>query len=111
VQSAPAPAAGNDKSRKTGGKRARIVSFRDDAGQFRFRLLAASGQELLLSDAFQDPKAAGAAMKALQSSPTVAVPDQAAGVAQLSIEGAVVSRFDADILASVNEALLDLARE
>ncbi len=111
VQSATAPAAGNDKVRKTGGKRARIVSFRDDAGQFRFRLLAASGQELLLSDAFQDPKAAGAAMKALQSSPTVAVPDQAAGVAQLSIEGAVVSRFDAAILASVNEALLDLARE
>ncbi|HUH60545.1 MAG TPA: tryptophan--tRNA ligase [Candidimonas sp.] len=116
-RTAGAPAAGapagtaSDQSRKAGGKRARIVSFRDEAGQFRFRLLAASGQELLLSDAFQDPKAAGAAIKALQASPAVAVPDQAGGTAYLSVEGAVVGRFDVAMLASVNEALLDLARE
>jgi tryptophanyl-tRNA synthetase len=50
-----------------GGKSARFVSFRDEAGQFRFRFLAADGTELFCSVAFADPKLAGAAMRALQS--------------------------------------------
>ena len=50
-----------------GGKPARFVSFRDEAGQFRFRFLAADGTELFCSVAFADPKLAGAAMRALQS--------------------------------------------
>jgi tryptophanyl-tRNA synthetase len=50
-----------------GGKSARFVSFRDEAGQFRFRFLAAEGTELFCSVAFADPKLAGAAMRALQS--------------------------------------------
>lgn len=49
------------------GKSARFVSFRDDAGQFRFRFLAADGAELFCSVAFADPKLAGAAMRTLQS--------------------------------------------
>ncbi|HET9819765.1 MAG TPA: tryptophan--tRNA ligase [Rhodanobacteraceae bacterium] len=51
---------------KKAGKRARIVSFRDDAG-FRFRLLGADGEELLLSRAFADPKAAGQASRLLSA--------------------------------------------
>ena len=47
-------------------KSARFVSFRDDQGQFRFRLIAADGTELLCSVPFVDPKAAGATMKAIQ---------------------------------------------
>ncbi|MEO6967562.1 MAG: tryptophan--tRNA ligase [Rhodanobacteraceae bacterium] len=45
-------------------KRARIASFRDGEG-FRFRIFAADGEELLLSRAFDDPKAAGDCMRAL----------------------------------------------
>jgi tryptophanyl-tRNA synthetase len=45
-------------------KRARIVSFRDAEG-FRFRLLSAEGSELLLSNAFADPKRTGEITRAL----------------------------------------------
>ncbi len=47
-------------------KRARVVSFRDADG-FRFRLVGADGEELLLSRAFADPRAAGQASRALES--------------------------------------------
>jgi tryptophanyl-tRNA synthetase len=55
------------KSSKSGGKGARFVSFRDEAGQFRFRFLGMDGAEIFSSVAFADPKMAGAAMRALQS--------------------------------------------
>ena len=51
--------------KKKGGKGPRLVSFRDAAGAFRFRLLAADGEELLLSQGFDDPKAAGIASRRL----------------------------------------------
>lgn len=53
------------------GKHARIASFRDAEG-FRFRVLAADGEELLLSRAFDDPKMAGEytrAMLAIDAAP------------------------------------------
>jgi tryptophanyl-tRNA synthetase len=59
--------AGKAKTANRVGKRARIVSFRDNEG-FRFRLLGADGEELLLSRAFADPKAAGQASRALSAS-------------------------------------------
>ena len=52
---------------KGAGKGARFVSFRDDAGQFRFRFLGQDGTELFCSVAFVDPKKAGAVMSALQT--------------------------------------------
>ena len=54
-------------SKKKVAKRARFVSFRDEDGSFRFRLLDADGEQLLLSPAFADGKAAGQASKGLQS--------------------------------------------
>ena len=51
---------------KQKGKAARFVSFRDEDGKFRFRLLSGEGVELLASAAFDDPKSAGMAIKALQ---------------------------------------------
>lgn len=57
--------AGGEK--KKAAKSARFVSFRDDDGRFRFRLLDAAGEQLLLSKSFADGKAAGQASKALQS--------------------------------------------
>lgn len=54
-------------TKKKAAKAARIVSFREDDGSFRFRLLSADGEQLLLSRNFADGKAAGAASKQLQS--------------------------------------------
>ena len=52
--------------KKKASKGARFVSFREDDGSFRFRLLAADGEQLLLSRTFADGKAAGAVTKQLQ---------------------------------------------
>ncbi|MDU8455990.1 MULTISPECIES: tryptophan--tRNA ligase [unclassified Pseudomonas syringae group] len=55
-----------DTGKKKASKGARFVSFREDDGSFRFRLLAADGEQLLLSRNFADGKAAGIASKQLQ---------------------------------------------
>ena len=61
-----APAGKAKAARKT-DKHARIVSFRD-GDDFRFRLVSADGEELLLSRAFADPRSAGQASRALAGS-------------------------------------------
>jgi tryptophanyl-tRNA synthetase len=55
-----------DGGKKKAAKGARFVSFREDDGSFRFRLLAADGEQLLLSRNFADGKTAGAVSKQLQ---------------------------------------------
>jgi tryptophanyl-tRNA synthetase len=52
--------------KKKAAKSARFVSFRDEDGSFRFRLLAADGEQLLLSRSFADGKSAGGVSKQLQ---------------------------------------------
>ncbi len=52
--------------KKKASKGARFVSFRDEDGSFRFRLLDADGSQLLLSVSFADGKSAGAVSKRLQ---------------------------------------------
>jgi tryptophanyl-tRNA synthetase len=52
-------------TKKKASKGARFVSFRED-DSFRFRLLAADGEQLLLSRTFADGKTAGAVTKQLQ---------------------------------------------
>lgn len=54
------------QAKKKAVKAARFVSFREDDGSFRFRLLAADGEQLLLSRNFADGKTAGAVSKQLQ---------------------------------------------
>ena len=54
-------------TKKKAAKAARFVSFREDDGSFRFRLLAADGEQLLLSRNFADGKDAGQVTKQLQS--------------------------------------------
>ena len=66
------------KKEKTNTNDARYVSFRDEAGQFRFRLLGQDGLELFCSLPFADPKHAGAVMRALQ---------QAGAQASIKLEG------------------------
>ena len=53
--------------KKKAAKSARFVSFRDEDGSFRFRLLDADGEQLLLSKSFADGKSAGMINKRLQS--------------------------------------------
>ena len=53
--------------KKKAVKGPRFVSFRDEDGSFRFRLLAADGEQLLLSRSFADGKAAGQVTKQLQA--------------------------------------------
>ncbi|MFT5781237.1 MAG: tryptophanyl-tRNA synthetase [Pseudomonas sp.] len=53
-------------TKKKAPKSARFVSFREDNGSFRFRLLDVSGEQLLLSKCFADGKAAGQVSKRLQ---------------------------------------------
>jgi len=53
-------------TKKKASKGPRFVSFREDDGSFRFRLLTADGEQLLLSRHFADGKAAGAVTKQLQ---------------------------------------------
>ncbi|MBN3864154.1 tryptophan--tRNA ligase [Pseudomonas frederiksbergensis] len=54
-------------TKKKAAKAARFVSFREDDGSFRFRLLAGDGEQLLLSRHFADGKTAGQVTKQLQS--------------------------------------------
>ncbi len=56
----------SEGGKKKAVKGARFVSFRDDDGSFRFRLLAADGEQLLLSNRFADGKSAGQLSKRLQ---------------------------------------------
>ena len=51
---------GTAAGKKKAAKSARFVSFREDDGSFRFRFLAADGEELLLSRPVSNPKAVGA---------------------------------------------------
>lgn len=60
-------AVGTETVKKKAAKRARFVSFREEDGSFRFRLLDADGEQLLLSPSFADGKAAGQVSKRLQA--------------------------------------------
>ncbi|MBV7544782.1 tryptophan--tRNA ligase [Pseudomonas sp. PDM26] len=64
-------------TRKKAAKAARFVSFREDDGSFRFRLLAADGEQLLLSRNFADGKTAGQVTKQLQSGQALDVRSEA----------------------------------
>lgn len=71
-------------------KSARFVSFREDDGSFRFRLLDAEGEQLLLSEPFADGKTAGQISKRLQSGAELDVRRENSGFT-LWLEGACVA--------------------
>ncbi|NWA26828.1 tryptophan--tRNA ligase [Pseudomonas gingeri] len=76
--------------KKKAAKAARFVSFREDDGSFRFRLLAADGEQLLLSRHFADGKAAGAVTKQLQSGQALDIRSEA-GRFSVWLEGECVA--------------------
>lgn len=114
---AQAPAK-NSQVKKEKGKGARFVSFRDEEGSFRFRLLAADGEELLLSQGFADPKEAGALMRRLQSeTPDTVLQATDAGPAAV-LDGVTVATAPAGaqgdaqaLLAKAREALVSMSQE
>ncbi|MDF4002901.1 tryptophan--tRNA ligase [Luteibacter sp. PPL552] len=87
----------------TKAKPPRFASFRDDDGRFRFRLFAADGEELLLSEPFADPKAAGALRQRLST--------MGGGAAVIeSLDDHVVMRVDGEIVARGARYPDDVAR-
>ncbi|MNK16363.1 Tryptophan--tRNA ligase [compost metagenome] len=115
---AAATAGKGASGKKDKPKGARFVSFRDEDGGFRFRLLAADGEELLLSQRFADPKEAGALMRRLQLEPADTVLQaNEQGYAAL-VDGVAVATAPsgaqgepAALLARAREALLSLSQE
>jgi tryptophanyl-tRNA synthetase len=85
-------------------KAPRLASFRDEQGRFRFRLFAGDGEELLLSRAFDDPKAAGAAQKRLKQLGATAA------VVQLK-PTSLLLELDGDTLGSTPEYADEQARD
>lgn len=80
------------KPKSKQGRLPRFASFRDGEGQFRFRLLSADGEELLLSRPFADPKAAGALQKQIrQLGATAAVMQLQPHGLSLELEGELVA--------------------
>ncbi len=57
----------DNQQNKKAAKLMRMVSFREKDGSFRFRILAADGEELALSRGFVDPKTAGACIQEIMA--------------------------------------------
>ncbi|EWM51821.1 tryptophan--tRNA ligase [Bordetella holmesii 70147] len=103
-----APTAGKGAAKKAVAKGARFVSFRDDDGTFRFRLLGTDGQELLLSEGHANPKDAGVLMRRLQDEDVeLTEHDGSVGV---MLQGAVVARGQAGA-DTIRQALDSLRQE
>ena len=108
---AAAPAS-QPKAAGKAGKMPRLASFRDADGNFRFRLFSAEGEELLLSVAFADPKAAGAVQKRIKSLGAVAAVWQMSSLAVgLELDGQVVASTPDLADEAARDAMLDRLRE
>ncbi|NYT24959.1 tryptophan--tRNA ligase [Alcaligenaceae bacterium] len=91
------------------GKPARFVSFRDEDGRFRFRLIGGDGAELLLSEAFDDPKAAGTVIKALQQPGALqAMSRKEGGRVLVSLDERLVCAYSVEVAGDVEQALASL---
>lgn len=83
----------------------RFVSFRDDTGLFRFRLLDGQGAELLLSEGFSDPRQAGGLMRSLQEGLRDEWLRSEGATTAIYIDSVLVGRLDADRLDALRAAL------
>ncbi|WEL91246.1 tryptophan--tRNA ligase [Pseudomonas sp. CBSPCBW29] len=96
-------------TKKKAAKAARFVSFREDDGSFRFRLLAAEGEQLLLSRNFADGKTAGAVTKQLQSGQALDVRSEALSFS-VWLEGAAVADSPAFADSASRDAAIEALR-
>ena len=99
-----------DGSKKKAAKSARFVSFREDDGSFRFRLLDAAGEQLLLSKCFADGKSAGQVSKRLQSGEALDLREQGEGFA-LWLDAECIAESPAFADAAACQAAIQRLRE
>jgi len=84
----------------------RFTSFRDEDGQFRFRLVDGNGASLLVSIAFTDPRQAGQIQKALGSGEGPLSTGQSNGQ-ELWLDGKLIAHLQTGF-PTVQQALADL---
>jgi len=79
-------------------KGSKVVQFKDETGAFRFRLLSAQGQTLLVSQPQPDPKQVGALIAQMKSkgASLEVVPDDTHGY-QLRLDGQVLASAEAGL--------------
>ncbi|MBX9713366.1 MAG: tryptophan--tRNA ligase [Pseudomonadaceae bacterium] len=99
-----------DVGKKKAAKSARFVSFREDDGSFRFRLLDAAGEQLLLSKCFADGKSAGQVSKRLQSGEALDLREQGEGFA-LWLDAECIAESPAFADAAACQAAIQRLRE
>ncbi|PBJ06505.1 MULTISPECIES: tryptophan--tRNA ligase [unclassified Pseudomonas] len=95
--------------KKKTAKAARFVSFREDDGSFRFRLLAADGEQLLLSRNFADGKTAGQVTKQLQSGQPLDVRNEELNFS-VWLEGECVADSPAFVDSAARDAAVEALR-
>ncbi len=105
-QEAAAGAAGRGQTGKS--TRARLVSFKDEDGLFRQRLLGGAGQQLLLSEGFGDPKVLNSLGRSFATIDLSRLPVDAQGYVALQADGLCWARVPQDQLAAVAAALASL---
>lgn len=96
-------------TKKKAAKAARFISFREDDGSFRFRLLSADGEQLLLSRHFADGKTAGAVSKQLQSGQALDLRSEASSFS-VWLEGACVADSPEFADAAARDAAIEALR-
>ena len=98
---------GNAKAAKA----ARFVSFREKSGDFHFRLVAADGEQLLLSSAYENPKDVGAVIARLAATEAdVSIErDDEAKQFRLVLDGVIVALCVFDTLAARDAAIDKIA--
>ncbi|OYT96388.1 MAG: tryptophan--tRNA ligase [Pseudomonas sp. PGPPP3] len=99
-----------DAGKKKAAKSARFVSFREDDGSFRFRLLDAAGEQLLLSKCFADGKSAGQVSKRLQGGDVLDLREQGEGFA-LWLDAECIAESPAFADAAACQAAIQRLRE
>ncbi|MFA5598597.1 MAG: tryptophan--tRNA ligase [Pusillimonas sp.] len=92
------------------GKAARLVSFRE-ADRFHFRLLAADGTELLLSEGFENPKVAGQMMAVLKQQPLDQLVTLDGDQVVVHVNGQRVCTFAQEKMAPVSEAIASFQQD
>ena len=97
------------QTKKKAAKAARFVSFRDEDGSFRFRLLSAEGEQLLLSNNFADGKTAGQVTKQLQSGQPLDVRSDDLGFS-VWLDGACVAQSSSFADSAARDAAIDALR-
>ncbi|QDD89148.1 tryptophan--tRNA ligase [Pseudomonas oryzihabitans] len=96
-------------TKKKASKTARFVSFRENDGSFRFRLLDADGTELALSIPFAEAKTAGITSKQLVTTPASVAAGEGNGF-QLLLDDQVVAEGVASDSPAARDALVERTR-